>query len=155
MIFHILTIFPEFFRGPFEHGVLGKAILRTDPGNPNHADLFGLAFPEPTVARNASPSVVLIDEIDKASRDFPNDLLNGIERLEFSLKELRNRPVRVADDPDGRALWPTLEEKAYAEAAREREAKEREREAKDRAIAEKDAALAELAALRAELASRR
>lgn len=26
MIFHILTIFPEFFRGPFEHGVLGKAI---------------------------------------------------------------------------------------------------------------------------------
>ncbi|HNH34867.1 MAG TPA: MoxR family ATPase [Rhodocyclaceae bacterium] len=82
-----------------DFGVLGKAILRTDPGNPNHADLFGLAFPEPTVARNASPSVVLIDEIDKASRDFPNDLLNGIERLEFSLKELRNRPVRVADDP--------------------------------------------------------
>ncbi|MBI3683906.1 MAG: tRNA (guanosine(37)-N1)-methyltransferase TrmD [Acidobacteria bacterium] len=26
MIFHLLTIFPEFFRGPFEHGVLGKAI---------------------------------------------------------------------------------------------------------------------------------
>jgi tRNA (guanine37-N1)-methyltransferase len=26
VIFHILTIFPEFFRGPFEHGVLGKAI---------------------------------------------------------------------------------------------------------------------------------
>ena len=26
MIFHIVTIFPEFFRGPFEYGVLGKAI---------------------------------------------------------------------------------------------------------------------------------
>jgi len=26
MIFHVLTIFPEFFRGPFEHGVVGKAI---------------------------------------------------------------------------------------------------------------------------------
>jgi tRNA (guanine37-N1)-methyltransferase len=26
VIFHIVTIFPEFFRGPFEHGVLGKAI---------------------------------------------------------------------------------------------------------------------------------
>jgi tRNA (guanine37-N1)-methyltransferase len=25
MIFHVLTIFPEFFRGPFEHGVVGKA----------------------------------------------------------------------------------------------------------------------------------
>lgn len=26
MIFHIVTIFPEFFRGPFEFGVVGKAI---------------------------------------------------------------------------------------------------------------------------------
>jgi tRNA (guanine37-N1)-methyltransferase len=26
MIFHVLTIFPEFFRGPFEHGVVGRAI---------------------------------------------------------------------------------------------------------------------------------
>ncbi len=25
MTFHLLTIFPEFFRGPFEHGVVGKA----------------------------------------------------------------------------------------------------------------------------------
>jgi tRNA (guanine37-N1)-methyltransferase len=26
MVFHILTIFPDFFRGPFEHGVVGRAI---------------------------------------------------------------------------------------------------------------------------------
>jgi tRNA (guanine37-N1)-methyltransferase len=25
MIFHVLTIFPEFFRGPFEHGIVAKA----------------------------------------------------------------------------------------------------------------------------------
>jgi tRNA (guanine37-N1)-methyltransferase len=25
MVFHILTIFPDFFRGPFDHGVVGKA----------------------------------------------------------------------------------------------------------------------------------
>ena len=25
MKFHIVTIFPEFFRGPFEHGVIQKA----------------------------------------------------------------------------------------------------------------------------------
>jgi tRNA (guanine37-N1)-methyltransferase len=25
MIFHVLTVFPEFFRGPFEHGVVGRA----------------------------------------------------------------------------------------------------------------------------------
>jgi len=26
MVFHVLTIFPEFFRGPFEHGVVARAI---------------------------------------------------------------------------------------------------------------------------------
>ncbi len=26
MVFHIVTIFPEFFRSPFEHGVVGKAL---------------------------------------------------------------------------------------------------------------------------------
>ena len=25
MIFHVLTIFPEFFRGPLEHGVVARA----------------------------------------------------------------------------------------------------------------------------------
>ena len=25
MIFHVLTIFPDFFEGPFEHGVVAKA----------------------------------------------------------------------------------------------------------------------------------
>lgn len=33
-------------------------------------------------------SVVLIDEIDKAPRDFPNDLLNELENFQFSIKEL-------------------------------------------------------------------
>ena len=27
MIFHVLTIFPEFFRGPFDYGVVGRAIV--------------------------------------------------------------------------------------------------------------------------------
>ena len=26
MTFHVLTIFPEFFRGPFGHGVVGRAL---------------------------------------------------------------------------------------------------------------------------------
>lgn len=33
-------------------------------------------------------SVVLIDEIDKAPRDFPNDLLNEIENYRFTIKEM-------------------------------------------------------------------
>ena len=35
-----------------------------------------------------SPQVLLIDEIDKAPRDFPNDLLNAIDQFEFKVPEL-------------------------------------------------------------------
>ena len=38
-------------------------------------------------------SVVLIDEIDKAPRDFPNDLLNEMENYEFDIREL-NQSIR-------------------------------------------------------------
>jgi MoxR-like ATPase len=69
-------------------GPLGEAIVRSDPTA--HAELFNAAL-APEVAENAEarPSVVLIDEIDKASRDFPNDLLNGIERREFAIREMK------------------------------------------------------------------
>jgi MoxR-like ATPase len=38
--------------------------------------------------RSATPRVVLIDEVDKAPRDFPNDLLDEIDRMEFRVPEL-------------------------------------------------------------------
>lgn len=38
--------------------------------------------------RAQTQCVVLIDEIDKAPRDFPNDLLNEIDRMEFRVPEL-------------------------------------------------------------------
>jgi MoxR-like ATPase len=62
---------------------LGLAIVRT------HApelvrDRLGAAQAHEQPQR----SLVLIDEIDKAPRDFPNDLLNQIENLEFALPEL-------------------------------------------------------------------
>jgi MoxR-like ATPase len=43
----------------------------------------------PEHLRDTGPlrSVVLIDEIDKAPRDMPNDILNEIERLSFTVKE--------------------------------------------------------------------
>ncbi len=43
-------------------------------------------------------SVVLIDEIDKAPRDFPNDLLNELEELYFRVPELGN--VKIAVNPE-------------------------------------------------------
>ena len=52
----------------------------------------------PTKGR-ATRSVVLIDEIDKAPRDLPNDLLNEFEEMEFSVSEftvdeLKKKAVR-------------------------------------------------------------
>jgi MoxR-like ATPase len=41
-----------------------------------------------------SMSVVLIDEIDKAPRDFPNDFLHELEYLSFRIKELDNVEIR-------------------------------------------------------------
>jgi MoxR-like ATPase len=43
-------------------------------------------------------SVVIIDEIDKAPRDFPNDILNEIERMYFRVPELRGKKIEVVDD---------------------------------------------------------
>ena len=48
-------------------------------------------------------SVVLIDEIDKAPRDFPNDLLNEIENYEFEIPEL-NQKVRLTAESQRRNI---------------------------------------------------
>ena len=73
-------------------GALGRAILHSAPDH--YSDLLGMqADAAPPPARR---SVVLIDEIDKTSRDFPNDLLNGIDRMRFELRELGNRAVQGA-----------------------------------------------------------
>lgn len=39
--------------------------------------------------RSPTRRVVLIDEIDKAPRDFPNDLLHELDRMSFSVPELK------------------------------------------------------------------
>jgi len=46
----------------------------------------------------AQSSVVLIDEIDKAPRDFPNDLLHELDELKFSVKELHHKGLSVANN---------------------------------------------------------
>jgi len=78
---------------------LGLAILRTkDP-----AEVAGFLPPDFQVS-GKTRSVVLIDEIDKAPRDFPNDLLNELESdMYFRIPELRNEKIGV--DPD---LQPIL-----------------------------------------------
>lgn len=64
---------------------LGKAILLAD--EPARAIPY---LPENLQRGHKEPvrSVVLIDEVDKAPRDFPNDILNEIENMAFEVKEL-------------------------------------------------------------------
>ncbi|MBD2346206.1 AAA family ATPase [Anabaena subtropica] len=70
---------------------LGLAILRTR--NPDEVkDLL----PSEMVHEIPVRSVVLIDEIDKAPRDFANDLLNELELMYFRIPDIRNEKI-VAD----------------------------------------------------------
>ncbi len=79
---------------------LGLAILRALPQDQlRDLDLWDHAWPEDK-RQNADgherqPSVVLIDEIDKAPTDFCNDMLEEIRKLEFSLPELDSRPISL------------------------------------------------------------
>ena len=62
---------------------LGLAILLA-------ADRKDLALPESYRKTAQRRSVVLIDEIDKAPRDLPNDILNELENMGFEVRELRH-----------------------------------------------------------------
>ncbi len=87
---------------------LGRAILDAFPKD--HPGLARLLPPEgQSDYRHAGPrrSVVLIDEIDKAPRDFPNDLLNEMERLYFRVPELRNAGSPGAE-PGEEGVTPSL-----------------------------------------------
>jgi MoxR-like ATPase len=69
-----------------EYRVLGAAILDAHPRS-EIEHMFAGSYRRDA---NQGPrrSVVIIDEIDKTSRDFPNDLLDEIDRLRFSVPEL-------------------------------------------------------------------
>jgi MoxR-like ATPase len=71
---------------------LGRAIALSNP-----AGIDPGKFKTDLPAKPLS-SVVLIDEVDKAPRDFPNDLLNEIENQEFQIKELDNYTVQRGND---------------------------------------------------------
>jgi len=67
---------------------LGKAILLADPEIEPRDDVRKF-ISKAGLEKEKYPvrSVVLIDEIEKAPRDFPNDLLNEIERMRFTVME--------------------------------------------------------------------
>jgi MoxR-like ATPase len=70
------------FEDYITYEALGLAILSSI--HPDQSNTY-----LPAHLQNIGPvrSVVLIDEIDKAPRDLPNDILNEIENLSFTVKE--------------------------------------------------------------------
>lgn len=90
---------------------LGEAILRS------HPDAERREFQGRLEDAAARSSVVLIDEIDKAPRDFPNDLLHEIERFQFGIPELRgSRPFGRAPEQRIVAILTSNSEKNLPEA---------------------------------------
>lgn len=98
---------------------LGLAILRAGgslsklenieakgAGAPDRALLtFGNLVPPDTLSEQGETPILLLDEIDKAPRDLPNDILTEIEKMRFDIPELG---VRVALDPGKRRNWPIV-----------------------------------------------
>ncbi|HAW52456.1 MAG TPA: MoxR family ATPase, partial [Flavobacteriales bacterium] len=73
-------------RNYIHYGPLGRAIMNSQK-------------------RDAKKSVVLIDEIDKADLDFPNDLLFELDRLAFQVTEVEELRYAVPNDrPDLRPI---------------------------------------------------
>jgi len=76
-----------------QFNALGKAIIQAMGRDRVLAEekLWGIGATrdfEKEILPEPRSSVVLIDEIDKASQDFPNDLLNEIEYYEFRINEV-------------------------------------------------------------------
>jgi MoxR-like ATPase len=74
------------------YNALGAAIVLANPPA-EIADILPTGFVHPGQRR----SVVLIDEVEKAPRDFANDILNEIERMYFRIPELANRRVEAPE----------------------------------------------------------
>lgn len=82
-----------------QYRALGMAILHTRNWE-NNEKLISPSQAELEKMKGATGqrSVVLIDEIDKAPRDFPNDLLHQLETYSFELPELEQTSPVCADN---------------------------------------------------------
>ncbi|MGI9491198.1 MAG: AAA family ATPase [Geminicoccaceae bacterium] len=85
-------------RAFINYRALGLAILEAF----GRSEVNQLLHPKLHKHEGPRRSIVLIDEIDKAPRDFPNDLLNQIDKLYFRIPELENRGTPIGDKGDTR-----------------------------------------------------
>jgi len=87
-------------RSPNAADAAGAAGIGRDPQKP--ADYLRLGALGKAFERRDCPSVVLIDEIDKADIDFPNDLLTVLDDpWEFEIPEMdeANKKIKAAHKP--------------------------------------------------------
>jgi len=91
---------------------LGKAIVLTKPPE-TVKNYLPSTFEK---YRQPRRSVVLIDEIDKAPRDFPNDILDEIENWCFRISELDNVEIQAAEHKQPILILTSNSEKPLPEA---------------------------------------
>ena len=87
------------------YNALGEAILRANKLDDVKPYLRLAPLPDETWQPRRS--VVLIDEVDKAPRDVPNDILSEIDRLEFDIPELSlqaGKPVKITAPKEYRPI---------------------------------------------------
>lgn len=94
------------------HAQLGDLAPRDSAGNPKVEDVrnyihlgpLGRAIVRAKRTQDPTRSVVLIDEIDKADLDFPNDLLWELDRGSFEVHEVANMSYALPEDTSKRPL---------------------------------------------------
>lgn len=97
---------------------LGKAIALSNPAEAGQQYLHKIIEQETDISDVSTPksSVVLIDEIDKAPRDFPNNLLAQLEKYEFRIREDHNRKFTLGQDQQIVVILTSNSEKGLPEA---------------------------------------
>jgi len=93
------------------YNALGEAIIRA-----NYPKIVEDYLPADFKHTKVRRSVVLIDEIDKAPRDFPNDILNEIENLYFRIPELGNVKIQAPENMSPILVLTSNSEKPLPEA---------------------------------------
>jgi MoxR-like ATPase len=97
---------------PYIHyNAMGQAILLANP-----RDAVAHLLPPGFVHDGPRRSVVLVDEVDKAPRDFPNDLLNEVDGMYFRIPELHNETLRATSDAQPVVIITSNSEKSLPDA---------------------------------------
>ncbi|WP_372367702.1 AAA family ATPase [Candidatus Uabimicrobium sp. HlEnr_7] len=91
-----------------EYHALGKAILYSRAKDDKIKEFLSNKIELPDQPKRV---VVLIDEIDKAPRDFPNDLLNRLEKLSFRIPFISDKEICVDEEYRPIVIFTSNEEK--------------------------------------------